>query len=301
VIKGTGRHRTALAASLALAASALAACSSGGGPPPGTTTANVGRPEQILSAPKNLRAAAEPQSNGTMWALAGGRASKSLFDFSLSGGTRGLVGALPVSNSARSVAESLSGVLGLALGTRHSGALELLNGATGTAARMLPLGAPARQVVVGSDGSTFYVLNGTSASASVTIVNSGNDRLLGTVPVPLDTVSIVPDLQESTIYALQPDGTVSQVAVAGGRIETSFRIGDAARSLAISPDGGTLYVLKGDMSAPNVAVVAVATQSVSRILPAPANCLQILVSANGSQLYQMVGTAGYGNIQVFPS
>jgi hypothetical protein len=50
-----------------------------------------------------------------------------------------------------------------------------------------------------------------------------------------------------------------------------------------------------------VAEVNVATEGVQRVLPAPANCLQVLVSADGSQLYQLVGSASYGNIQVFKS
>lgn len=292
-------RRAAVVTACALAACALAACSSGA-PAAGGASGRARDPEQILPAPKDLRAAAEPQPNGTIWTLAGGTASRALFEFSLSGG-RSPVGVMPVSDAAQSVAESLTGVIGLALGTRKSGALELLDGATGKVSRIVPIGAPARQVVVGSDGSTFYVLNGTGTSASVTIVNSRNGRVLETVPVPLHTVSVVPDVQETTIYALQPNGLVSQIAVAGGQIETSFRTGDLARSLALSPDGGTLYVLKGPATAPNIAVVDVATQSVRQVLPAPADCLQILVSANGGQLYQMVGTTAYGNIQVLAS
>lgn len=294
----TARRRRGLAASGALTVCALAACSSGGMLPAAPTPSSG--PERIVAAPKNLMSAAEPQPNGTIWTLAGDDAARALFEFSLAGGQRP-IGSQPVSNAARSIAESLTGMIGVAVGASKAGALELLNGGTGTVWRTIPLGAPARQVVVGSDGSTFYVLNGTPASASVTIVNSANGRTLGTVPVPLDTVSIVPDLQEATIYALEADGTVSQIAVAGGRVMTSFTTGDSARSIALSPDGDTIYVLKGAMTAPNVAVVDVATQSVTRVLPAPANCLQILVSPNGSELYQMVGTPGYGNIQVFAS
>ena len=294
----TARRPKALAAGGALTVCALAACSSGSTLPVAPTQSTG--PERIVAAPKNLRSAAEPLPNGTMWTLAGDSATRALFEFSLTGGQRP-IGAKPVSNAAQSIAESLTGVIGVALGTHNTGALQLLNGSTGATSRTIPLGAPARQVVVGSDGSTFYVLNGTTASASVTIVNSQNGRTLGTVPVPLDTVSVVPDIQEATIYALQPSGAVSQIAVAGGRIMSTFRTGDSARSMALSPDGDTLYVLKGPMTAPNVAVVDVATQSVSRVLPAPANCLQILVSANGGELYQMVGTPGYGNIQVFAS
>jgi DNA-binding beta-propeller fold protein YncE len=156
-------------------------------------------------------------------------------------------------------------------------------------------------VVVGADENTFYVLNGTATSASVTVVASRNGKTAGTVPVPLDTVAIAPDLQQSTIYALQPSGIISQIVVAGGRILRKFPTGDAARSIALSPDGSALYVLKGPRAAPNVAVVDTATQTTRRVLPAPANCLQVLVSPSGSELYQMVGTPAYGNIQVFAS
>jgi hypothetical protein len=70
-------------------------------------------------------------------------------------------------------------------------------------------------------------------------------------------------------------------------------------SLAASPDGGTLYALKDTDSAANVAVVDAGTESVRRALPAPANCLQVLVAPSGSQLYDVVGTPGYGSVQVF--
>jgi DNA-binding beta-propeller fold protein YncE len=294
----TARRRKVAAAGGALALCTLAACSSGS-TLAAKSTSSTG-PERIVSAPKNLRAAAEPQPNGIIWTLAGDDLTRALFEFSMSGGQRP-IGAKPVSNAAQSIAESLSGVIGVALAHGKAGALELLNGSTGAVAKTIPIGAPARQVVVGGDESTFYVLNGSATSASVTIVNSQNGKTLGTVPIPLNTVSIAPDIQQATIYALQPNGMVNQIVVAGGRIMSTFRTGDSARSLALSPDGSTLYVLKGPMAAPNVAVVDVATQSVRRVLPAPANCLQILVSPSGGELYQMVGTPEYGNIQVFAS
>ena len=50
-----------------------------------------------------------------------------------------------------------------------------------------------------------------------------------------------------------------------------------------------------------MAEVNVATESVRQVLPAAANSVQVLVSADGSELYQLVGTSSYGNIQVFKS
>jgi len=287
-------HLHVMAGLFVLAVLPLAACSAGRSVAPAATTAS--QPDRTLAAPKGILAAGQPQTNGAMWMLAGNARSKGLFEFSLTSGQA--IGSVSVSNAAQSMTESLTGMLGLALGTGKAGALELLNGNTGTVSLTVPLGGPAREVVVGADGATFYVLNGSATSASVTIVDSANGRISGTVPVPLDTVSIVPDVQETTLYALQPSGDVSQIAIAGGKIMTRFPVGDSGRSLALSPDGSTLYVLKGGLASTNVAVVDLATESVRKVLPAPSNCLQVLVSANGNQLYQVVGSASYGNIQV---
>ncbi len=241
-------------------------------------------------------AAAAPQANGILWTLAGA-SSAGLFEVDSSSGK--VSGSVSVSKAAHSVAESSTGVLGLALGTDRSGALELLDGRTAKVIRTVALPAPARQVVVGSDGTTFYVLTTWAASASVTIVNSANGTIHGSVPVPADTASIAPDVQQSTIYSLQENGIVSETDISGGRVVAKFPVGAAGRSLVLSPDGGTLYVLKGSRAVSNVAVVDLRTESVRRVLPTPRHCLELLISASGNQLYEVVGTPGYGNIQIF--
>jgi len=292
-------HRcAAVAAALLPAALALSACagsntSSGS---PRSAVAEI-RPERTLPAPKNTLAATRPQPNGTLWVLAGSTASRGLFE--LDAATGQVLGSISVSNAARSVAQSQTGEIGLALGTTTTGALELLDGRTGKAIRTIPLPAPAREVVAGSDGTTFYVLTSRATSSSVTIVDSGNGRVHGTVPVPLDAVSVVPDVQQSSLYVLQRDGHASEIAIAGGKVTANFVVGDSGRSLALSPDGSTLYALKATGTTANVAAVNVAKESVRRVLPAPSDSLQVLVSASGAQLYDVVGTAKYGNIQEF--
>jgi len=141
----------------ALTAATLAACSASGSGQAGQVGQQAQepatiKPQQIFAAPKDLLAAAQPQPNGTLWALAGDTTSKGLFDINLASGSG--IGSMSVSNAAQSVTESLAGVVGLALGTGRTGALELLNGSTGKITQIIPLGAPARDVVVGSDGST---------------------------------------------------------------------------------------------------------------------------------------------------
>ncbi|HUK72759.1 MAG TPA: hypothetical protein VLW50_29045 [Streptosporangiaceae bacterium] len=250
-----------------------------------------------MAAPKNILAAAVPQPGGAMWVLAGSPTSRGLFELDPTSGQ--VFASISVSDAARSVAQAATGMLGLALGTYRTGALELLDGRTAKVIRTVPLSAPARDVVVGSDGTTFYVLTGWGSASSVTIVDSQRGQVRGTVPVPLEAVSIAPDVQQTTLYALQRDGRVSQISIADGKALATFVVGNSGQSLALSPDGLTLYALKDTDAAANIAAVDVATESVRRVLPAPSNCLELLVSASGSQLYEVVGTAGYGNIQVF--
>jgi hypothetical protein len=294
--KKEGALALASAATLLGGLALLAGCGHSG-PGAGSVRPALARivPQRIVRAPKMLLAAAEPQANGIMWALAGW-SSLGLFELDSSSGQ--LAGSVSVSRAARSVAESSTGVIGLALGTRHSGALELLDGRTGKVIRTVALPAPARQVVVGSDGTTFYVLTAWASSASVTIVNSQNGAIHGSVPVPGDTVSVVPDVQQASLYVLQETGLVDEIGISGGKITTKFKVGDEGRSMALNPDGNTLYVLKGTAQVANIAVVNLNTESVRRVLPAPSYCRGLLVSASGTQLFEVVGTPGYGNIQV---
>lgn len=292
---GAARRITALIG-FVTAALVLAACSG----TPAKENASISMvPQRILRAPGSLVAAAEPQENGVIWMLAG-RSSMGLFQMDSS--TGGMKGSVSVSGAARSVAESSAGVIGLALGNKRSGALELLSGSTGKVSTTVPLPAPARDVTVGSDGTTFYVLTGTASTASVTIVGSRGGRILGTVPMPSDAVSVVPDSQETTLYALERNGLVDQINVTGGKVVAKFRVGsqdDTGQSIALSPDGNTIYVLKSDGDAANIADVDAATESVRKVLPAPSHCVQVLVSPGGGQLYEVVGTATNGNIQVY--
>jgi DNA-binding beta-propeller fold protein YncE len=156
-------------------------------------------------------------------------------------------------------------------------------------------------VVAGPDGTTFYALTAWAKSASVSVISSRTGKLHGSVPVPADTVSIVPNPAQTALYVLQENGLIDVIRIAGGTLSSSFPVGDPGISLALSPDGSTLYVLKGSPTVSNIAVVDVATQSVRRVLPSPSDCHQVLVSASGKQLYEVVGTASYGNIQVFAS
>lgn len=297
-----GSRRLAAAALLPaalLSAALLAAGGSGSAPAkPAKGVTPAFAPERIMAAPRSLLAIAVPPASGITWGLAG-TSSKGLYQLDgIPGQQAG--GSISVSGSAQSLTESGKGVLGLALGNSRSGALELLDGRTAKRIRTIALPAPARQVAAGRDG-TFYALTGWAKSASVSVISARSGKRRGSVPVPSDTVSIAPNPSQTALYVLQANGLIDEIRIAGGKISSSFPLGEPGISLALSPDGGTLYVLKGTQAVSNVAVVDTATQSVRQVLPSPRDCRQVLVSASGKKLYEVVGTDSYGNIQIFAS
>jgi DNA-binding beta-propeller fold protein YncE len=235
-----------------------------------------------------------------MWVVAGTGGTKTIDQVTLGSASSGKVSKIvPVSPSASSLAESSSGLLALGLSTSTTGAVAFLNGSTGAQTASIPLGAPVRDLVAGADGSTFYALNGTTTSMSVSVISSLGNQVTATVPVPLATVSIAIRPDQQTILALESTGTVKEVAVASGQVVSTFPVGTGADTVALSNDGSTLFVLKSVGGAQNVGVIATATERQVRALPAPANTVDIQVSLDGTSIYDLVGTPTYGNIQKF--
>jgi DNA-binding beta-propeller fold protein YncE len=254
-------------------------------------------PSHIYPGPAGLTSIGQPQSNGVMWILAGSTSVKALDQLDLSSSK--VLGAVPESPSADCVAQSPSGVLAVGLATPTSGAVELHNGATGALVATIPVGDPVRQVAFGADGTTLYVLNGTASSMSIAVVDTQAKTIQGSIGVSLATVAIAPTPEQTAIWTLQSSGSAAEVATAGTTVLAQFPVGHSGAALALSPSGNTLYALKGHSTAPNVAVVDLATEQVSKVLPAPADAVAIAVAPSGSALYVGVGTPTLGNVQAF--
>jgi DNA-binding beta-propeller fold protein YncE len=222
---------------------------------------------------------------------------RTLDELSLTSAT--VLGEVPLSSSADTVVETANSVIAVGLASGRTGAVELRAGSTGSRAATVPVGGPVVDLAAGQDGNTLFVLDGGAASKSVTLINVAQQKVAGTVGVDLNTVSVVPDPAEDAVYALGGSCTITEVAVAGKHVLGSFSAGgDSCLDIAISPDGTTAYVLKGTGGVErNVSVVSLSTESVSQVLPAPANTERLVVSEDGTQLYAIVGTPAYGNVQ----
>lgn len=298
-------RRTAAVIGLTAAVLTLGACSGSSGPAPAPAPASVPNgdtygimPERILHAPQSMLAATDLQANGVMWTLTG-PGSAGLFE--ISSATGQVKTSFPVSEFARSVAESRTGVIALALATGRTGALQLVTAATRKVTRVVRFPMPAVQVAVGRGrgSSTFYVLTARAGLARVMIVNGQDGQVTGTVTVPPDVVSVVPDGRQATLYAVQRNGLLDVIGIPGGTLLARIRAGSGGgESIALSPDGRTLYVLEQLGGIANIAVVNLAAKEVAKVLPAPGTCVQVLVAPGGGHLYEVVRAPRAGSIQV---
>jgi DNA-binding beta-propeller fold protein YncE len=278
----------------ALAAALLSACTSST-PNHGGDSART--PTKIIPAPADVVAGTAPQLNGNLWVLAGPVGDRTLHQLDLT--TDKFGPALPAAASATSLTQSNSTLLGLGLATVGAGALQFLNGANGALVSTVALAAPVREVTAGSDGSTFFALEGTTTSSSVAVISSIAKTVKGTLPVPLDTVSIAVDPDQQRVYALESDGNVDIIS-GFGQVISRFSVGNNPEALALSGDGATMYVLKsGHGDAQNVGVFNVSLESQTEVFPAPSDTNDIEISSDGATLYAFVGTSTVGNVQLF--
>ena len=232
-----------------------------------------------------------------MWLLAKAHGATTLQELNLTSDTIKVV--IPASGNAGSLAQSGSGVVGVGLDAATAGALELRDGTSAVPTSTVSVGAPVKGVSARPVGTTFYVLNGTGASASVTPVDATTSKTSSSLPVPRDTTAIVVDRAGRNLYALEENGSVTQISLQNGSVLSRFRTGKNTLALSIAPSSTKLYLLERSGAVSDVAVVNLATEQVIRRIPAPRYCVGIQVSADGERIYDIVGTTRYGNVQTF--
>lgn len=283
----------AVALAIALA---IAGCGAGSSSKSAAKQRHKPKRVQAVAAPAGLLSASAPQANGIAWVLAGSERVRTINEIQLSTGKQ--EHATGVSPDARAVTQSSTGLIALGLGTARAGAVELMNGSTGSLDATVPLSGPVIALAFGDDGTTLYALEGAGKVRAVSVIDTTTRKVERSIGLPSDAVSIVPTPDQRAIWSAQASGSIQETSVAGNKAITTFSAGAAATAIAISPDGNTLYVLKGTEETENIAAVAVATETVQQVLPAARHSVALATSLDGSQLYDFVGAPAYGNIQI---
>jgi hypothetical protein len=277
---------------------ALAGCG-GGGPSAAPSVANVlphaSDVAAIIPLPNGVMSAGAVQPNGTVWVLSGTAAVRTLTQVDLS--SEKTSQSAGVSADATAVAQSSTGLLALGLGTSTTGAIDLMNGSSASITGTVPVGAPVRAVAFGADGVTLYVLDGTGSGASVTVINTSSEKVVSTIGVPADAIGLVPDPSQTSIWTVEQSGNAQQTSLQSTKPIQQLAIGAPGIAIALSPDGSTLFVLKGTQAISNIDVISTVTDNVERVIGAAAGSVGLVPSISGTTLYDVVGSPTFGNIQ----
>lgn len=249
----------------------------------------------VTAAPAGVIGASAPNANGQIWLLVNtaGHANVQLMNDK----DPKAILTFPVSASATAVASDFGPTIAVAQAAGTTGAVVFYSTVNLQALATTALAGPVLGVVAGAS-SDYYALVRVHGDASVSVIDSSH-HVTESIALPAGVVSIAVSPDGSTIYALQDSGTVSVVDVASDRVTQSFATSAGARQIVLSPDATTLYELKGPATADNVGVISVATKAQSYVLPAPASTVAVEVWPSGASLDDVVGTAQYGNVQVF--
>ncbi len=87
---------------------------------------------------------------------------------------------------------------------------------------------------------------------------------------------------------------VDVISAATNRVTRTIAVGQLPWQMALTPDGGTLYVADGDSDA--VSVINTATDAVTNTIAVPGDPVSVALTPDGSRLW--VGGLTSGNVSV---
>lgn len=280
---------------MACVALVAAACGGGARPPHKAPPARVAR---IVPLPAGTVGAGLVQANGTVWVLAGSSSSRTLSEVDLSDGK--VATTVPVSGEVSAVAQSVQGTLVDGTSSGVAGSVEWRDPTTGAVVRTVAVGGPVRALAFSAEGTTLDVLEGSGTVVSLAVLDSVSGAQSTVVGMPPSAVAVAPVPHQPLVWTVQASKSVQQTSITANRALQSFAIDLPGIAVATSPDGATLYVLKGTGTVDNIAVIDTRSGLVTKVLPAAADSVALSVSADGQTLYDTVGTPTVGNIQLVP-
>ena len=255
------------------------------------------KPISITPGPAGLVSGTAPTQSGTVWLLASTLKGANLQRVRIRSGR--VLGIVPLPKEASVLAESAGGYLGVGVSPASAGAVEFLSSTGGAAIGTVPVSGRVLDLVAGVDGTTFYAATQSRGSRVLDVISIPAQKVMSHVPLPAHTVSVAVTADQTTLFALESNGSISVIDIGTSRVTDRFPAGPDARHIAITPDGSRLLVLKGALNSNNVSVLDITKQSTISVLPAPANTRWIVATSDSAQVVNFVGTTTMGNVQAF--
>ena len=176
---------------------------------------------------------------------------------------------------------------------RPSGAVTVIDTSTHTVLGNLPVGPDPTTVVASPDGTRLYVgatppgLN----QAAIRVLGLPSGTLLGTIPLSAPftmALAIAPDGRRlyATGWTGESSGyTIKVIDTAVGAVVASIPVVTFPYGIAVSPDGGRVFVSHGTVGTGTVTVISSATNSVLTTFAVGVNPFGIAFTPDGGRLY----------------
>jgi YVTN family beta-propeller protein len=132
--------------------------------------------------------------------------------------------------------------------------------ATGKQTLVIRGSATMFRVLVAADGQRAYA---TESDGKLLVINLPSRTLVTTVPIPNDANGLAFGAGDSLLYVTSMRGALTTVNLKSNTAVRSWTLGGILQDVAVSPDGGTLYVAheeSGTIDVVNSATGAVASQ-----------------------------------------
>jgi YVTN family beta-propeller protein len=150
-----------------------------------------------------------------------------------------------------------------------------------TVTATIPVGSRPYDAAVTPDGSQVFVAN--QGDGTVSVISTATDAVTATIKVLGGVRSVAIDPAGQYAYVVSPAFWLTKIDIATGTATGRTPVGIQLASLAVSPDGSTVYV--GTLGS-SVTAVSTATMTVSKVIPgAGGDSFDMVMSPDGSQLY----------------
>jgi len=159
-----------------------------------------------------------------------------------------------------------------------------------TVTATIPVGSRPYDAAITPDGSQVLVAN--QGDGTVSVISTATDAVTATINVPGGVRSVAIDPAGQYAYVVSPAYWLTKIDIATGTAAGRTPVGIHPVSLAVSPDGSTVYTGALDR---RVSAVSTATMTVSTVVPgAGGDSWDMVMSPDGSQLYiaDSIGVTG---------
>jgi YVTN family beta-propeller protein/VCBS repeat-containing protein len=165
----------------------------------------------------------------------------------------------------------------------RSGSVSVIDTATNTVIRTIPVGEGPRGLTVSPNGSRAYVTN--SVSGSLSVIDTATNTVIKTIGVGdlPGGVAVSPNGGRAYVTNAFSD-SVSVIDTATNTVVKSVGVGDGPQGVAVSPNGSRAYVTNASSSG-SVSVIDTATNTVIQTIAVGDYPAGVAVSPNGSRAY----------------